>query len=286
MAASTVRTEATEQLQIIQQRILTRDTLLDMSNRLQIYAPRPGEAQQALDADALVEDMRRRISMVTTSGGQRGQASATLVAVSFEAADARLAATVTNELVTLILREDVGMRTRTARQTLEFFEQEVARLDKDLAQRGATILSFKEKNQDALPDSLEFSRSQQAGNQERLLQLEREEASLKDRRSRVIGLRDSDVTGQDDTPVRDRSPEAESVAEPARRTLRASGRAVFGEPQDQAARGAASPQWKRWWRTSCRAQHCPKPVNRWMSIRFSLRKSTVSSTSSHRRRRR
>ncbi len=207
LAASTVLTAATEQLQIIQQRILTRDTLLDMANRLQIYAPRPGEAQQALDADALVEDMRRRISMVTTSGGQRGQASATLVAVSFEAADARLAATVTNELVTLILREDVGMRTRTARQTLEFFEQEVARLDKDLAQRGATILSFKEKNQDALPDSLEFSRSQQAGNQERLLQLEREEASLKDRRSRVIGLRDSDVTGQDDTPVRDRSPE-------------------------------------------------------------------------------
>ena len=36
LAASTVRTEASEQLEIIQQRILTRDTLLDMANRLNI----------------------------------------------------------------------------------------------------------------------------------------------------------------------------------------------------------------------------------------------------------
>ncbi|KMK63815.1 Wzz/FepE/Etk N-terminal domain-containing protein [Puniceibacterium sp. IMCC21224] len=207
LAASTVRTEATEQLEIIQQRILTRDTLLDMANRLQIYAPGSGKAQIALDADTLVEDMRKRISMVTTGGGQRGAASATLVAVSFEASNARMSATVTNELVTLILREDVAMRTRTARQTLEFFEQEVARLDKELAQRGATILAFKEKNQEALPDSLDFRRSQQAASQERLLQLEREEAGLKDRRSRVVSLQDSDGALQDATPLRDQSPE-------------------------------------------------------------------------------
>ncbi len=39
LAASTVQIAATEQLQIIQQRILTRDTLIEMANRLQIYAP-------------------------------------------------------------------------------------------------------------------------------------------------------------------------------------------------------------------------------------------------------
>jgi uncharacterized protein involved in exopolysaccharide biosynthesis len=43
LAASTVQVAATEQLQIIQQRILTRDTLIEMANRLQIYAPTPGQ---------------------------------------------------------------------------------------------------------------------------------------------------------------------------------------------------------------------------------------------------
>ncbi|SNR71815.1 GumC family protein [Puniceibacterium sediminis] len=208
LAASTVQTEATEQLEIIQQRILTRDTLVDMANRLQIYAVPAGQPQQALDADALVTDMRKRISIVTSGGPTpRGPARATLVSVSFEAPSARLSAIVTNELVTQILREDVAMRTRVARQTLEFFEQEVARLDKELAQRGATILAFKEANQEALPDSLDFRRSQQAASQERLLQLERDEAALKDRRTRGLSLRDANSGLQDNTPVRDQTPE-------------------------------------------------------------------------------
>ena len=50
LAASTVRTQATEQLEIIQQRILTRDRLLEMANRLQIYAAEPGDASNNGDA--------------------------------------------------------------------------------------------------------------------------------------------------------------------------------------------------------------------------------------------
>jgi uncharacterized protein involved in exopolysaccharide biosynthesis len=189
LAASTVRTEAVEQLQIIQQRILTRDTLIEMANRLQIYAPAPGEIVQVMSADDIVEDLRKRIAIVTTGGAQaRGPVQATLVAVSFEAPSAALAASVANEVVTLILKEDVAMRTNVARQTLDFFEQEVARLDQELTQRGAVILAFKEKNQEALPDSLEFRRNQQAVEQERLLQITRDESELRDRRDRLVLL--------------------------------------------------------------------------------------------------
>ena len=192
LASSTVRTEASEQIEIIQQRILTRDTLVDMANRLEIYGEDPGQARPPADTDKLVEDMRDRINIVVTGGGtQRGLVRATLLGVSFEAPSARLAATVTNELVTLILREDVSMRTRVARQTLEFFEQEVNRLDKELAERGAVILAFKEENQEALPDSLEFRRTQQAANQERLLQVERQQAALLDRRNRMVRLHEA-----------------------------------------------------------------------------------------------
>ncbi|WP_168199328.1 GumC family protein [Pseudorhodobacter turbinis] len=189
LAASTVQTEATEQLEIIQQRILTRDTLIEMANRLNIYGATEGRPAQRMDATKMVDDMRDRIEIVTTGGSTpRGPARATLVAVSFEAPTAAMAATVTNELVTLILREDVSMRTGVARQTLSFFEQELSRLDKELADRGTVILNFKEANQQSLPDSLDFRRSQQAANQERLTDLERQEAALRDARARAVRL--------------------------------------------------------------------------------------------------
>ncbi len=189
LAASTVQVAATEQLEIIQQRILTRDTLIEMANRLQIYASVPGHPARQLEADEIVEDLRKRISIVTTGGAQpRGPVQATIVQVKFEAPTAQLAAAVTNEVVTLILRENVTMRTAVAGQTLDFFMQEVDRLDRELAEQGAKILAFKEANKDALPDSLEFRRSQQTAAQERLLQIERDEAALKDRREGLVAL--------------------------------------------------------------------------------------------------
>ncbi|MDO5757682.1 MAG: lipopolysaccharide biosynthesis protein [Rhodobacterales bacterium] len=183
LASSTVRMEAAEQLEIIQQRILTRETLVDMANRLNIY--QGTQAERRMSTESLVSDMRKRISITTTVGASgSGKGGATFVTVGFKAPTAQMAATVTNELVTLILRADVTMRTGTARQTLEFFQQEVDRLDGELSKRGATILEFKQGNQEALPESLDFRRSQQAAGQERLLQLEREEAMLRDQRSR------------------------------------------------------------------------------------------------------
>lgn len=182
LAASTVRTEASEQLEIIQQRILTRDTLLDMANRLNIYATRSPE--ERLRPDEIVTDLRERIRIRTTGG--RG--SATLVNVGFSAPSASLAAQVTNEVVTAMLAENVRMRTGVSGQTLEFFEQEVARLDTELATRGEQIIAFQETNKEALPDSLDFRRSQLAAAQERLLQLNREEAALTERRTGLEAL--------------------------------------------------------------------------------------------------
>lgn len=205
LAATTVETEATEQLQIIQQRILTRNSLLEMANRLQIYAPAEGQPAIQIPADEMVEDLRRRISIVTTGGSSsRGPVQATIVNVSFKAPTAQMSAAVTNEVVTLILQENVDIRTNVAGQTLEFFVQEVTRLDQELSTLGGQILEFQQANLEALPDSLDFRRSQQAAAQERLLQLEREAAVLRDRRERLVTL--YETTGQvvdtapDDSP--------------------------------------------------------------------------------------
>ncbi len=209
LAATTVQTETTEQLQIIQQRILTRDSLLEMANRLGIYAPRAGEVPKRMPADEIVRDMRSRITIETTGGASsRGPVQATIVRVNFEAPTSIMSATVTNEVVTLILQENVEIRTSVAGQTLEFFTEEVARLDQELATRGAEILTFQERNLEALPDSLEFRRQQQSAAQERLAQVERDEDILRDRRDRLVSLyeRTGEIGGLNG-PVSSQSPE-------------------------------------------------------------------------------
>lgn len=201
LAASTVQTQATEQVQIIQQRILTRDILIEMANRLNIYADHKASGKPPMDAGEIVDDLRNRIniSIGTAGPAKRGEVQATLVSVSFSAPNAALAASVTNEVVTLILKEDVSMRTTVARQTLEFFQQEVDRLDKELTQKSSLILAFKEKNISSLPDSLDFRRNQQAALQARLLDFERTEAALKDRRDRLVRLLESAKSANDPT---------------------------------------------------------------------------------------
>lgn len=194
LAASTVQIGAQEKLQIIQQRILTRANLLEMSNRLGIYADLP--PSRRMNPDEIVADMRARVQIGVPSGraGRGGGTQATIVNVSFRASTAQMSATVTNELVTMILREDVAMRTGAASQTLDFFTQEVARLDQELARIGARILAFKTENQEALPDSLDFRRRQQALEQDRLVQLDRDRALLNERRTRLVTL--YETTGQ------------------------------------------------------------------------------------------
>ncbi len=193
LAASTVQVESGERLQIIQQRILTRANLLEMANRLGIYADLP--PRRRMNPDEIVADLRSRIQ-IAVSGEQtrRGSSQATLVGVAFRAPTGQMAATVANDLVTMILREDVVMRTGTAGQTLDFFTQEVTRLDQELARIGARILAFKTENQEALPDSLDFRRRQQALEQDRLVQLQRDRALLAERRTRLVTL--YETTGQ------------------------------------------------------------------------------------------
>ncbi|MEM1100926.1 MAG: lipopolysaccharide biosynthesis protein, partial [Pseudomonadota bacterium] len=102
--------------------------------------------------------------------------------------------TVANELVRLILAVNAETRTSLARESRDFFTAEVTRLETELAESTAAILAFQEANLEALPDSLDFRRTQQTNLQERLGRLEREETALKDRRLQLVTL--FEATGQ------------------------------------------------------------------------------------------
>ncbi len=196
LASTTVQASVVEILQVIQQRLLTRSNLLDLSRRFAVHADQPG-----MLPDRIIDDMRERIE-IELPYDTRNRAS--FVTVSFAAPTGEMSALVTNELVTQILQENVTMRTNVAGQTLDFFEQEVARLDDELAEQGAKILEFKEAHKDALPDSLDYRRNRQSSLQERILQLDRELSGLRDRRARLVEIYErtgrSDLAGESLTP--------------------------------------------------------------------------------------
>jgi uncharacterized protein involved in exopolysaccharide biosynthesis len=188
LAASTVQTQAVEQLQIIERRILTRDNLLDMADRLGIYAQTQPQAGAPLRPDEIVSDMRRRIDIRIDGGGRRGETQVTLVNVGFAAPSPAMAAAVANEVVTLITQEDVRMRTGVSGQTLEFFEQEAERLNRELSERSAQIVAFQNENEEALPENVEFRRQQLTILQERLVQVDRDMVVLREQRDSLTRI--------------------------------------------------------------------------------------------------
>ena len=181
LAASTVQTESSEQLQIIQQRIFTRDNLLEIANRFDVYEDTDSTSDR-LRPDEKIEDLSQRVRVDV------GVGAAAVVTISFDDPSPLRAAAVTNEIVTLILQENIKMRTTVSRQTLEFFTQETEQLEQELSQMRGQILTFQEANLEALPDSLNFRRTQQAAAQERILELDRERIQLRERRDRLVQL--------------------------------------------------------------------------------------------------
>jgi len=185
MARSTVPTTAFAQFQIIGQEVTTQDYLTQLAARLNVYA----DSETRLSSAEIADDMRSRIRLeqVELDGASAGS-GATVFRVSFDARKSQLAADVVNDLVTYILGKNKRLRTDRAGDTLQFFEKEVARLGSELTTLDAEILKFKNSNQEALPDSLDFRRNQQNAQQERLAQLEREEAGLRSRRNNLVQI--------------------------------------------------------------------------------------------------
>ncbi|MFD0978629.1 GumC family protein [Tropicimonas aquimaris] len=159
LAESTVSTPALEQLQIVQQRLLTRENLLDIANDITAV-----HNQSLLNPDEIVRAMRAQTRVRSTSGRD----AATLMDISFEAPSPQAAAGVLNAYLTLILEEDAEFRTARAVTTMEFFEQQVERLGEDLDAKSREILEFKNGNADALPETLNYRMAELSRLEERL----------------------------------------------------------------------------------------------------------------------
>lgn len=197
----TIQTGGAEQLEIIQQRMMTRANLIDIANRRNVF-------ERGMSPDAIVSAMRGATSIRRSSGRNR----ATLMTVSFRDDNPQTVAAVVNDYVTLILNENTRLRTGRAESTLAFFTQEVNRLNTELTLQSERIVAFKSENVGALPDSLAYRLNRESLLQERLARIEREIEGLQDQRERIIKV--YEATGRIQAPQQDnRSPAEKKLAQ-------------------------------------------------------------------------
>ena len=145
LAESMVPINPFEQIQIIEQRLMTRANLLELAQKIGLDA-----AQPELTAGEIVRDTRQSIEFIGFEPDvtkMRGVPGATIIGVAFEAPTAQLAYRGASELVNLILAENVKLRTGRAGDTLEFFQTEVEQLEGELADAlaGARRLQDRER---------------------------------------------------------------------------------------------------------------------------------------------
>ena len=198
-----------QQLQIVQQRLLTRANLLDIARDLGVLGPE----QARMNPDAIVQAMRARTNMSTSTGREE----ATFMTIAFEAPTARAAAGVLNAYLDIIQTSDAEFRSGRAGQNLAFFEQEVERLSGELDAASERILAFKNANADALPESLDYRLEERGDLQDRLAQIERDRSQLASQREQLVRV--FEATGRTEVAAPDARTEAQRELAEARQQL-------------------------------------------------------------------
>lgn len=145
----TVTTAANERIEVIEQRLMTRDNLMAIINK---YALFPSQ-RKWMSATQLLDLARERsqiklVDNTLASKNPRVVNNTIAFTVAFEYENPGLAMQVANELVTTILNEDAKNRTNRAVETSKFLAREVKRLENELGAVEAQIAEARRKPRD------------------------------------------------------------------------------------------------------------------------------------------
>ncbi len=195
-----VQAAALEKLQIAQKNLMRRVNLLDIAQKLKIFRD-----IDRMTPDQIVQQMQTN----TRINNNAARGAATIMDIQFDGETGAKAAAVVNEYVTIILSDDAETRKRNAEGSVDFFETEKKRLDGELSAQNAKILKFQNENKDALPSTLPYRLSQQQLLQNNLVTTERDIATQKDQKQRMIAL--FEATGQLSGTTVNQTPEARQL---------------------------------------------------------------------------
>jgi uncharacterized protein involved in exopolysaccharide biosynthesis len=185
LVAPTVTAGPTERLQVIEQRLMSRDSLMPIVTKFNLFPLQ----RQWMSSTQLLDLMRERSeislvdlnSLIASKNGQsvslpQNGAAAIAFNVGFEYENPDLASKVANEFLTSILSEDVRARTEHASETTQFLAQEVKRLQAKLDTINGQISEGKHQSlqsktqEEEVPEQLKVQMAQLADLKAQLIQ--------------------------------------------------------------------------------------------------------------------
>jgi succinoglycan biosynthesis transport protein ExoP len=151
---STITSYATQRIQTISQRVMTRANLMQIIEKYDLYH----NMRRSDTTEDILDRMRKdiKIDMINADviDPRSGQPRPATIAftLSYDGERAEVTQKVANELTTLFLNENLKSRTEKATETYSFLSEEANRLKEHIAGLEAQIASFKEKNAGDLPE--------------------------------------------------------------------------------------------------------------------------------------
>lgn len=161
-----------EQIEVIKQRVLTRENLLKIIEKYRLYR----EDDHSLTVSEKVEFMRAKVTLEPLRSSAQGRRNAVTIAfqLSFEGRTPEIAHGVANDLVTLFLNENVRSRSERASEATDFLTSEADRIKKELDGYENQIAEYKQRHGDALPQHLEINMAMLSRASSELQQVERD----------------------------------------------------------------------------------------------------------------
>jgi len=145
---SSVTSYASERIEIIKQRVMTRENLLRIMKKYNLFR----DKNESRVTSELIDNLRKRINIKPQGG--RGGGKTIAFSISFEDRHPELAHGVTSELVTLFLDENIKSRVESATETTNFLSQEAKRLKLELEKIESLVANYKQENAGSLPENL------------------------------------------------------------------------------------------------------------------------------------
>ncbi len=176
IVSASVDGAATERIEVIKQRVMTRSNLLNLAKEYNVFRWSNGE----LSSTEMVQQMRALTTVELVNTGTSRNQTTIAFRISFDHRSPIVAVKVTNELVTLFMEENVKTRTKIATETTEFLNQEAAKLEKTLSEIENSIAIYKQENSDALPENLDLRMSMRERVETGMREIDREVKSYEE----------------------------------------------------------------------------------------------------------
>lgn len=179
---ATIAPDVTRRAQIIEQRLMSREALLDLADRFDLF---DGMAISPVEQVGL---MRESFSISAIAAAQQGftrdgSLSALIVSASNDNPDR--AAAIANDLADSVIRQSENDRQSEAQQAVDFFSAEEARMQASIALLETEIATYSSENEGFLPAAIAIRRAEQGRMADTLLALQQE---ISVRRNELAGL--------------------------------------------------------------------------------------------------